>query len=146
MTDRPLSPEDLALLTTERHGELIVRLRGDVGGGGDASPYNYGLWCGTCDMLLGRLGIFRLRVPDVWETPYAHRIAHCGRCHATTYVREGGGRAEIGRVARPSIMGDVCTLCGTAATPTEGIAADDSLAIAGPTSLESLVAKNRVRP
>lgn len=142
MSGAPLSPADRALLLTPRHGESIVRLAGDMGGG-DASPFNYGLWCGSCDMLLGRLGIFRLREPSEWGVPYEHRIAHCARCHATTFVREHAGRAEVARLARASLTEGVCWLCPTPTRVAEvEMAGEEKADLVGTVDGATLVRKN----
>jgi hypothetical protein len=97
----PLSREDEKVLATDRAGDLIRRLPGDVGQG-DGGPHNYGLWCGHCGELLGRLGIFPERVQP--KGPPA-RTAHCTRCHSTTFVR--GKDVEV---LPPSLMAGTCIM------------------------------------
>jgi hypothetical protein len=82
-----LTQADIARASIERRGALIYRMPGEaVAGGGDSNPYNFGLWCGHCQMFLGRLGIFALKPAGMNGQLAPHRTAHCTECHHTTLI------------------------------------------------------------
>jgi hypothetical protein len=111
---------------------LIRKIVGEnVAGGGANNPFNYELDCGSCKRMLGYLGTFLVREATVEECAALFKIgvvvglgdfyrrAHCGYCHAQTFV-VSDERVIVQPAAR---VGLTCALCGRADRATESLVA-----------------------